>query len=321
MITALVDRYAEILGDDPMIKFEKIEERDIDLIIMRCFVTASEFAELFLNCVGWSGAKVVHVEHSLTDPELGESDVTAIVELDGSRYALLLENKIDAKAMPYQCHRYHERGRIGVDNGKYSDFAVFITAPQSYLDTNDEAKKYPNQISYEAMMDFFERKGFAFEREATLSAIRKKESSYSVQEVPSITEFWKDLYAYTSASKYNCEMFPAAGPKGIRSTWVQFRVPLQGTSLYLKSTKGFVDLEFSGKLGEGSRLREYINTHKDGDMHWETTGSSLSLRIKVCPMDFRNPFTKYIDDIGRVLSAVERLTALAVKLNDLGFVV
>ncbi|MBR4057753.1 MAG: PD-(D/E)XK nuclease family protein [Oscillospiraceae bacterium] len=304
-----------------MIRFEKIAERDIDLIMMRCFIANSDFAELFLKCLGLSGAKLIHVEHSLTDPELGESDVTVIVESDSTRYALLIENKIDANAMPQQYHRYDERGRLGVANGEYADYAVFIVAPQSYLDTNDEAKKYPNRISYETMLDFFECKGFVFEREAIRCAIRKKESGYTVQAVPSITEFWGNLYAYTSASKYRCEMFPPDGPKGSRSAWVQFRVPLHGVSLYFKSSKGFVDLEFTGKLNDGARLRAEINPHKGEDMHWETTGNSLSLRLRVRSMDFRNPFSEYINDVDQVLSAAERLTALAVKLNDLGFTV
>ena len=36
------------------------------------------------------------MEHSLVDPEFGESDLTVYVEMGDARYALLIENKIDA---------------------------------------------------------------------------------------------------------------------------------------------------------------------------------------------------------------------------------
>lgn len=304
-----------------MFKFEKISERDIDLILMRCFGTCDAFADLFLRSTGWPDARVVGIEHSFTDPELGESDITVTVEFNEKRYALLIENKIDATAMPEQCHRYHERGKRGIENCEYADYALFIIAPESYLRTNDEAKKYPNRISYETMLTFFEENRFAYECEALRCAIRKKESHYTVQAVPSITQFWEDFYAYTKNSLYSCEMYPPLSPKGSRSIWPQFRVPLRGTALFFKSSNGFVDLEFSGKLSESFRLKTKINPYKDDDMHWYDTGKSLSLRVNVDPMDFRNSFAQYEQEVEKTLSAVERLTALATKLNDEGFIV
>lgn len=304
-----------------MFVFEKIEERDVDLVMMRSFAAISGFANLFLRHTEWATANVIHVEHSFTDPELGESDVTVIVELNGTRYGLLIENKIDAIAMPNQCLRYQKRGEVGVAAGQYSDFAVFITAPQSYLDTNPEAAKYPNQITYEEMLEFFEEHGDEFESEAIRCAIKKKESGYMVQEIPSITLFWQKLYEYTCASNYTVEMYPAVGAKGSRSTWPQFRVPLQGTALYYKATPGVVDLQFSGKLNEGMRLKADLKPYLDEDMHWENTGGSISLRLKVKPMELRNPFEQYQEEVELMMSAVERLTAVAVKLNDDGYAV
>ena len=125
-----------------MFYFEKIFERDIDLIIMRSLAYMPEFAELFLKRTDWSSAKIVSVEHSLMHPELGESDITVIVEFNGIKYALLIENKIDAENMPDQYGRYVKRGELGIKNGEYIDFVVFITAPQEYLYTNQEALNF-----------------------------------------------------------------------------------------------------------------------------------------------------------------------------------
>lgn len=304
-----------------MFTFEKISERDVDFIIMREFANSPEFADIFLNKVGRNGSKVTHIEHSMFDVELGESDITVIINQNESLYGLLIENKIDAQAMPEQYARYCKRGENGIKNQTYSDFAVFITAPQAYLDTNPEAQKYPHQIPYETLLDYFTSKNSTFEQEILRCAIHKQKSKYVVQEVPSITLFWNELYSYAQSSSFDVEMYPPKGAKGIRSTWPQFRVPLKGTVLFFKSEKGYVDLEFSGKLNEASRLQTELSIYRKHNMHWRSTGKSLSLRIKVEPIDFTAPFNECIDDIDIMLHAVEELTAVATKLNDINYVV
>lgn len=303
-----------------MVIFEKIEERDIDLIMMRCFTSLPKFSELFLEMTDWKKATVVSVEHSRIDMELGETDITVVVEYKNKLYALLIENKIDADAMPNQCERYHARGSKGKEQGLYTDYTVFITAPQRYLDINHEAKKYPHHISYEKMLHFFEHEGLGFEQEALKMAIDKKEQGYSVQEVPSITAFWEKLNSYIRDSGRCCEMYYSSGPKGNKSRWVQFRTPLKKTTIYYKSDKGVVDLEFSGRLNESPILKSCINPHKDESMHWEDTGNSLSLRIRVNPVDFQKPFNECIDDVNFMLSAVEKLTSLSIILCDEGVI-
>ena len=304
-----------------MFTFEKISERDVDFIIMREFAKSPEFADIFLNKVGRNGSKVTHIEHSMFDTELGESDITVIVKQNDSLCGLLIENKIDAQAMPEQYARYCQRGENGIKNQTYSDYAVFITAPQSYLDTNPEAQKYPYQISYETILDYFKSTNSPFECEIIRCAIDKQKSKYVVQEVPSITLFWNELYSYTQSSSFDVEMYPPKGAKGIRSTWPQFRVPLKGSALFFKSEKGYVDLEFSGKSYKASLLQTELSNYRKHNMHWWSTGKSLSLRIKVKPIDFTSPFNECIDEINIMLHAVEELTAVATKLNDISYVV
>ena len=184
------------------IVLDKIEERDVDFIMMQAF-TNSLFVDFFLSHTDWVGAKVVRVIHSLTDPQLGESDITVIVEKNGNRYGLLIENKINAVAMPNQHLRYQHRGKKGVERGDYAEFAVFLIAPQAYLDTNDEAGKYANQISYETMRTEFSVHGDAFSVAVLDRALKKQADGYVVQEVPSITQFWCDLYHYCTHSGYS----------------------------------------------------------------------------------------------------------------------
>lgn len=301
--------------------FDKIEERDVDLIVMRAFAESSQFLSLFLRKIGYQSGTLISVEHSFFDNEFGESDITAIAMVENIRIGLLIENKIDAKAMPEQCARYTDRGNRGIGAGKYDKFAVFLIAPQSYIDSNDEAQKYTNRISYEELLQFFENTAKPFDAEIVKAAVKKQAQGYTVQEVPSITDFWKKLYRYCCASSKQIEMFAADGPKGPRSTWPQFKIPLKGTALYYKANQGVCDLQFSGKRHDSLRLKTELAEFIDIEMHWVDTGASLSLRIKVMPMDFKKPFENYTLEIEKMSDAIERLTVLAVKLNDIGYMV
>lgn len=300
---------------------DKIEERDMDFVVMRAFAELPAFADFFLNKLGLPGGEVVRVEHSVMDNELGESDIVAVISLAGRRFALLIENKIDAHAMPEQCSRYSRRGLRGCIDGLYDDFAVFIIAPKAYLDSNEEAQKYENRISYEELLTLFTANNREMDVQITQAAITKQIQGYTVQEVPAITEFWKKFYAFCCSCGQNIEMYPAAGPKGARSTWPQFKSALKGTELFYKANQGFCDLQFVGKLHDHERLKNALRDFKDEDMHWAEAGRSVALRIRVKPMDFKQPFETYPHELALMVDAIERLTKLSFLLNDTGFVV
>lgn len=299
----------------------KIEERDMDFVVMRTFAELPAFSSLFLNKIGLPTGEVISIEHSFMDNELGESDITVIVSLAGRRFALLIENKIDAHAMPDQCSRYFQRGIRGCMDGKYDDFAVFIIAPQAYLVTNKEAKKYKNQISYEELLSFFIANRRALDAEITQAAIAKQSCGYTVQEVPAITDFWNKLYAYCRTCGRTIEMYAPNGAKGARATSPMFKSAFKGTELYYKANSGKCELIFLGKRSDANRLKAVLQTIKDEDMHWAEAGQSLALYIEAKPMDFKVPFETYTHELDLMVRAIERLTKLSFLLNDTGFVI
>ena len=134
------------------IEFEKIIERDIDLLIINKFINEKRFKDYFLSIIGLSNYEIVTIEHSFMDNN-GESDITVILENNYERIALLIEDKIDAVAMPNQYERYNIRGNKGIQNNEYDRFFVFIVAPEDYLNVNEEAEKYDNKISYEELLN------------------------------------------------------------------------------------------------------------------------------------------------------------------------
>ena len=93
-------------------KFSDVSERDMDLLFLEEMASSQEFLNIFLAKIILSNAIVCSIEQSKVDVEYGESDMTVIVEKDGNKYGLLIEDKIDAVAMPNQSGRYTARVKI-----------------------------------------------------------------------------------------------------------------------------------------------------------------------------------------------------------------
>ena len=107
------------------IKLERICERDIDLLLMRLFVSNSNVCELFYNKAGLTDYKIESVQHSAIDL-YGESDIEVLMQKDGFRYLIMIEDKIDAPAQAEQYERYVKRGKKYIKENVIDDFLVFI---------------------------------------------------------------------------------------------------------------------------------------------------------------------------------------------------
>ena len=303
-------------------KFKDIYEKDMDLLFLEEFVAEQEFVNLFLNQIGLSDAQVVEVEHSKTDAEYGESDMTIIVEKNGIRHALLIEDKIDAIAMPNQAQRYFARGESEVRNGEYEGFDVFIIAPKKYLNENGEAKRYPYQVTYEEVALFFEKRKdlrSQFKFQQIMQAICKQKNGYQVKENKNVTEFWDAYIDYQKKYYPSLWLISSKGAKGAKASWARYRTVLKTCPIYHKCEKGFVDLNFTGLGDEIVQLEQNLKM-KLGEFEKEElilvrTHKSAALRIVVPELNVQAPFEKCLDCIDKCFQAVEKLSEVAKRLN------
>ena len=129
--------------------FGTVSERDMDMLFLNAFATDKGFLKLFIRKADLPKGdyKVNEVYLSKADKD-GESDITVIIESSGKKYGRLIEDKIDAIAMPQQPERYIKRGERGKKNKDYDEFYSFIVCPEKYLKNNDAAKKYPYKVKY-----------------------------------------------------------------------------------------------------------------------------------------------------------------------------
>ena len=304
------------------IKFWDVIERDMDLIILEELASSQEFLNIFLSKVGLSNATVVALEHSKTDVELGESDITVILQLEDRKHGLLIEDKIDAVAQPEQCKRYFERGELGIKNGDYSSYDVFIIAPEKYLNEDVEAAKYPNKVLYEEMFSYFERKNdlrSEFKLAQINYAINHQKTGYQLLEVASVTEFWDKYIDYQEEHYPHLTSLNSKGPKGARSSWFHYKTVHKDVTLVHKSEKGYVDLSFRGAYDKIPLLVELFEeasaSLKQIGMSIEPAGKSAVLRMKVPSVDVLDMFDNYRDKVDVCLKAVESLNDIALRLD------
>lgn len=108
---------------------EKVFERDIDLLMINKFCNDQNVLNYFCSKLGINNYYVESIQHSVSD-ENGESDISVILNNAKEKIAFLIENKINAIAMPNQRARYDIRGDNGITNKLYDKYYVFIIAPK-----------------------------------------------------------------------------------------------------------------------------------------------------------------------------------------------
>ena len=166
-----------------------ITERDMDMFLAQAVISDPEFCRIIVDKTELKGKPFVvkEVEVSKEDSKLGESDITVIIEVEGELHGLLIEDKIDAGAQPDQHGRYVKRGNLGIKEGDYKDYNIFLFCPEKYYRNNSEAKLYEHLLTYEECKEYFDRKNDSlsmFRSQQLAQAIKKakKPASNNVDE-------------------------------------------------------------------------------------------------------------------------------------------
>lgn len=297
------------------IVIKNVQEKDIDFLFIREFSSNVQFFSLFLDEKIYKSFKVEKIIHSLMDDSLGETDITVILSNNKIRHALLIENKINAIAMPEQSSRYQQRGDKQVKEGLYNSYDVFIVAPQEYLDNNSEAKKYPNKISYERIMKLLSSLQNKEFQVAMLKRAIEYRGVYEVVPDKRTTHF-NELYVnYVQTNYYGLDPYITSGPRGSKSNWPGFRTPLTNVKITHKSYNGYVDLRFGGLGDHTLKLKEYVKDILDEGMFVVRTGKTANIRLVVPKVYFDKDFDIQRDAIKESLDRVQMLNELVNKIT------
>ena len=251
----------------------------------------------------------------MIDQEDGESDITVILEKGSHRIGILIENKIDAIAMPSQRKRYNLRGIKGINDYQYDEFFVFMVAPSDYLKENSEAKLYENKVSYEEIKEALS--GDAFSRVLIEKALEEKRNGYVAIENKMVTRFWGKYYEFIRNNYPQIKIHEINGPRGSRAAWPELTTDYPQVIIIHKSDRGYMDLTFNKMANHVSVFNKYFENKVPKECSVVKTGKSLSVRLKVPIIDFKNDFDNYINEMSECMNGAMKLYEFLKSINIL----
>jgi hypothetical protein len=296
---------------------ERKYERDIDILLAEEFAVSSSFASWFLTQTKkFRGVKasVLDVYVSRSDNN-GESDLVVVFERvdTDSRFALMIEDKIDAPLQPDQEIRYRRRGDAEVSRGDYSDYEVILCAPQIYYVTHPTVSSFDALISYESVDQFLktdcpESLRNIYRANFIGTAARSTSNTWTRVDDDVTNAFWNAAYDISTREFPGLEMKPPELTKD--STWINIRpieMPTRPRRIYvsLKGDRGFIDLTFTSSLAR--LFSPMVASLIDPDMTVHQTGKSAAIRIAVEGFNVSLPNEQVSRKIRNALAACLRL--------------
>ncbi len=178
---------------------ERKYERDVDLLLAEEFAVNPTFADRFKALTKFDGRNATVADFWVSKSNnLGESDLIVIYQRqDGHRFALLIEDKVDAPLQPDQAARYRQRADRDRILGLYSDYEVILCAPRHYIDSRSDLGDFDKLIPLEQIAQMFHQVGDARAsyRSAFLETVGTRRVNAWSREVDVVTnEFWDAAY-------------------------------------------------------------------------------------------------------------------------------
>lgn len=274
--------------------FGTVSERDMDMLFMNAFLTDKGFLDLFLTKTDIPKADydICEIYLSKADKD-GESDITVIIGSSGDKYGILIEDKIDAIAMPEQPERYIKRGEKGVKNGDYEAFYSFIVCPEKYYKNNEAAQRYPFAVMYEEIRDRFKEKtepSYSAYYQQISQAIEKAKKPPKVEIDENANRFFRKYKDYQE------EKYPQLNLRTKRESngyWAHYTTRFGSVYLYHKIGDGKVDLTFNKAAEHMDKLEtvaDWLRRHGIGSVGAVVTGKAGALRVVVPKLNMQIPF-------------------------------
>lgn len=301
----------------PICHFTDVSEHDMDLLIMEEFVCNEGFRQIFLDKLNIKNCVIEKAYHSLADSD-GESDLTFVVNVNGSKVGILIEDKIDAVTMPKQSERYYVRGEGGVRKGEYERFYVLLVCPKEYWQEHEEDKnaQYQYIVFYEELRDYLSSEQATrsqYKVEIIKQALSAKKKGYQLIENNAVTNFWRNMQKFCEDEFPSLYMNYDGGAKGNSSSWIYFKTPVEKVWIVYKSDSGRVMLEYYGT--DALKLKEKLEIHMDDDMEFCTVGKSFGVLLHKArwKISFKESFDGVQDIVFEILEQIARLVDLVKK--------
>jgi hypothetical protein len=310
---------------DDMMPLEAVMERDLDLMLLEELTVSGLFVDWMMGQIPEysSQRRAKHVVwHSVSAPELGESDLILRVEdASAQAFALLIENKVDAPPQENQARRYKARGDQGIREGEWSSFRTAIVAPSRYLESDSEAAQYDIKVSYESIRGWFlgrtdNPSRVAYKVGLIDQAIEQNRRGYNPKMDERTTRFFQD-YWLLATKKYPELKAVEPGARPASSIWISFKPDglKRNQRIWHRIDLGQVDLELAFKAGQIEELTTRFSQQLPKDVSIVKRGKSLGLRIEVPTLDRFEDLESQEENVLFAMKSALRLWTLSSVFN------
>lgn len=318
-----------------IINFRDVRERDMDMLIMEMFIYSESFRNVFINAtqedsklklIRKNGYEVEKVYHSFSTHN-GESDMIFVLNSNGVRHAIFVEDKVNAVTMEEQSGRYEKRAKdkqmqdeLGYTDDNYS---IFLAAPQKYKEAHakDKNAQYKYFVSYENLRDCLSKESDNRNlfKVAMLNAAITKHEAHAKMINDQVTAFW--LQFAIECEKVKLKVLNADQARGTDALFIHFELPTiddKRIQLIYKARHGNIDLQFQGYWDKKEQLREILGKYLiNEEMKIVKAGKSAVVRIhnddwNISPL---NPPDDYQICFSQIMKNAKKLAEIASNIN------
>ena len=287
------------------------EESDVDSLVVEEAFSSNEFQNWLLEKLSedyknaeFNGAwKNVMLAY-------GECDIVIEFLINNKITVILIEDKIKALEQPNQAERYHKTGKALVERKEVDRYVTCLLAPRKYFKPGAPMEKYENRISYEDMLEWFEKqtdtKRIQFKKMVLKNGIERKGYQQTPDEkTDNFYKYYEKLVRETTP-----ELDYEYNGYNEGQSWVDIKSTIFPSNIRIihKGNAGQVDLQIS-KI-DINEFKEAMRAKIENDMLIKPTGKSLSVRILVPELPRASTIDSpemYREDIVLALNAAEKL--------------
>lgn len=264
---------------------ESVQERDIDLLLVEEFLSSDSFIDFFTDTLDLPHCdKLLNVQRSIHDFDLGETDVLVEYAHRDRTIALLIENKLDAAFQPDQAVRYETRASHYRDAGKYDAAYTILVAPAQYIERQHD---FSNCVSYEQIADYFRNAGLEKRGDYKVTLLKiaseKLRRGYTAINSEHNQAFWRDYHAQLALNAPEIFMKPVTIVPA-KSDWIELEMgAVRVTHKLAKGQLDFAGLSADQQACLIERFGEVATriSFKSGDV----------VRVSTEVLDRMSPFT------------------------------
>ena len=132
-----------------------------------------------------------------------------------------------------------------------------------------------------------------------------------------VTEFWHRYYDFIKENYPQIKINEINGPRGARAVWPELHTNNSKVKIMHKSDRGYMDLTFNNMGDNIDLFTKYVSKEIIEKYEFVKTGKSLSIRLEVPIIDFKNNFDDYIEEMNICMKSALELYDLTSKINVL----